>query len=127
NNLLHFRPTLQSVNLTQASMPLLLDIRNVREDQVLVWNKRLQEQLVEGKPLSLNKHLNFAEALYLPSLLDRVITDARRDQQELGFAQLRLVICFLSWDNLKEKPIEHYVSPLVLLPVRLGKNKGIRD
>jgi predicted DNA-binding WGR domain protein len=127
NNLLHFRPTMQSINLTQASMPLMLNIRSIREDQVLVWNSDLQKQIVDDKPISLNKHLNFNEALYLPSLLERIIADARRDQTEFGFAQLRLAICFLSWANVKEKPIEQFVSPLVLLPVRLVKNKGIRD
>ena len=127
NNLLHFRPTLQSVNVTHASIPLTLDIRNIREDQILVWSDRLQQQLIEGKPISLNRHLNFAEALYLPSLLDRIISDASRDNQEFGFAQLRLVACFLSWTNLKETPVERLVSPLVLIPVRLTKNKGIRD
>ena len=127
NNLLHFRPTMQSINLTQASVPLLLDIRNIRDDQVLVWNEGLRKQLIAGQPISLNKHLNFNEALYLPSLLERIIGDARRDQNEFGFAQLRLVLCFLSWANLKDKPVEQYVSPLVLLPVRLIKNKGIRD
>ena len=127
NNLLHFRPTLQSVNLTYSSIPLTLDIRNIREDQILIWNQQLQEQLAGGQPISLNKYLNFAEALYLPSILDRIIADARRDNQEFGFAQLRLVACFLSWTNLKESPVERFVSPLVLIPVRLTKTKGIRD
>lgn len=127
NNLLQFRPTLQSVNLTHSSIPLTLDIRSIREDQILVWNERLQKQLVEGKPISLNKHLNFAEALYLPSLLERIIADARRDNQEFGFAQLRLIACFLSWTNLKETPVERFISPLVLIPVKLTKSKGIRD
>ncbi len=127
NNLLHFRPTMQSINLTQASMPLMLDIRNIREDQVLVWNEDLRNKLVDGKPISLNKYLNFNEALYLPSLLERIIADVRRDLNEFGFAQLRLALSFLSWANIKDKPIEQYVSPLVLLPVRLIKQKGIRD
>jgi predicted DNA-binding WGR domain protein len=127
NSLLHFRPTQQSVNLTHASIPLTLDIRNIRENQILVWNDELQRQLVDARPISLNRHLNFAEALYLPSLLDRMISDARRDHQEFGFAQLRLVACFFSWTNLKENPVERFLSPLVLIPVRLNKNKGIRD
>jgi predicted DNA-binding WGR domain protein len=127
NNLLHFRPTLQSVNLTHSSIPLTLDVRNIRQDQILVWNQQLQAQIVAGKSISLNKHLNFAEALYLPSILDRILADARRDNQEFGFAQLRLVACLLSWTNIKETPVERYISPLVLIPVRLTKNKGIRD
>lgn len=127
NSLLHFRATLGTLNLTQASIPLLLDIRNIREDQVLTWNDALREALLSDKPVSLNKYLNFTEALYLPSLLERIMADARRDQQEYGFAQLRLVVCFLSWANLKVKPAETCSSPLVLLPVRLSKAKGIRD
>ena len=127
NNLLSFRPTAGTLNLTQASIPLLIDIRRIRDDQILIWSETLRKQLADGKPISLNKHLNFAEALYLPSILERVITEARRDQQEYGFAQLRLVVCFLSWANLKVKPPESFVSPLVLVPVKLTKTKGIRD
>ncbi|MBL8855760.1 MAG: DUF4011 domain-containing protein, partial [Planctomycetaceae bacterium] len=127
NSLLQFRSTLQNVNLTHASIPLLLDWRNIRQEQILVANDQLLKQIVSGKPISLNKYLNFAEALYLPALLDRIITDVRRDQNEFGFAQLRLVLCSLSWANLKERPIERFVSPLVLLPVRLAKTKGVRD
>lgn len=127
NNLLHFRSALNTLNLTQASIPLLLDIKNIREGEILVYNDDLRRLLIASKPISLNKRLNFSDAIYLPSLLERIIADARRDQQEYGFAQLRLVLCFLSWADLKAKPIERYLSPLVLLPVKLTKTKGIRD
>lgn len=127
NRLLHFKATMQSVNLTQASVPLSFDFKNIRPDQILVWNDATQAEFASGKPVSLNKYLNFAEAIYLPSLLDRTIAEARRDQAEYGFAQLRLVVCFLHWANLKEKPIEQFDSPLILLPVKLSKKKGIRD
>jgi hypothetical protein len=127
NRLLHFRPTMQTVNLTQASVPLSFDIQNIRPDQILVWNDDLRKSIASGASISLNKYLNFAEALYLPGVLDRIIADARRDQAEFGFAQLRLTTCFLHWANLKEKPLEQYVSPLVLVPARLKKKKGIRD
>src|SRR5205807_2524461 len=46
---------------------------------------------------------------------------------EFGFAQLRLVLCFLRWNNLKEAANERIHSPLLLLPVELTKKKGIRD
>ncbi len=127
NKLLHFRPTMQSVNLTQASVPLSFDIQSIRPDQILVWNDQLRREMTRGKPVSLNKYLNFTEVLYVPSQLAKLIAAARRDQSEFGFAQLRLVICFLHWSNLKEKPVEQYDSPLVLLPVQLRKKKGIRD
>jgi len=127
NTLLSFRPTLNNLNLTQASLPLLLDIRKIGDDRVLTWSDSLRQQLAACQPVSLNKYLNFAEAVYLPSLLERIIADARRDQQEFGIAQLRLVVCFLTWSNLKVKPAESWNSPLVLLPVKLTKTKGIRD
>ena len=127
NNLLHFRAALNTLSLTQASIPLLLDVKNIGEGDILVYSDELRRLLAAGKPISLNKHLNFNDAIYLPSLLERIIADARHDQQEYGFAQLRLVLCFLSWADLKARPIERYVSPLVLLPVKLTKTKGIRD
>ena len=127
NPLLDFRPTLGVVNLTLASVPLVADIRNLSEDRIMVCGPNLLKQLGDGKPVTLNKYLNFSEAIYLPSLLDRIISEARRDQQEFGFAQLRLVLVFLSWANVKIKPAERYFSPLVLLPVALSKRKGVRD
>ncbi|MCO6453960.1 MAG: DUF4011 domain-containing protein, partial [Pirellulaceae bacterium] len=127
NRLLEFRPTMQSVNLTEASVPLAFNVQSVRADQILTWSDEFAGRLLRGKPVSLNKYLNFQEALYLPSVLDRIRGDARRDAAEFGFAQLRLVACFLRWANLKESPAEIYDSPLVLLPVELAKTKGVRD
>ncbi len=127
NRLLHFRATMQTVNLTWASVPLSFDVQNVRPEQILTWGHDFRDAVVGGGQVSLNKYLRFEEALYLPGQLDQIRNEARRDQTEYGFAQLRLVVCFLRWANLKEKPPERFDSPLVLLQVRLGKAKGVRD
>jgi predicted DNA-binding WGR domain protein len=127
NRLLHFRQTMQTVNLSVASVPLSFDVNSIRPEQILTWNGEFHDSVVAGKIISLNKYLRFEEAIYLSSLLDHIRTEARRDQVEFGFAQLRLVLCFLRWSNLKEKPPERFDSPLVLLPVRLVKKKGVRD
>jgi hypothetical protein len=127
NRLLHFRPTAHTVNLTHASVPLSFDVRNIRPDQILVWNDAFASGMAAGEAVSLNKYLNFSEAIYLPSALDAIRLEARRDQTEFGFAQLRLVICFLRWADLKQSPPERYDSPLVLLPVELTLKKGVRD
>jgi hypothetical protein len=127
NRLLHFRATMQSANLTLGSVPLSFDVNSLRPEQILTWNEDLQQRVVGHKSLSLNASLRFEEAVYLPSLLDRIRLEAQRDQVEFGFAQLRLVICFLRWSNLKEKPPERFDSPLLLLPVQLVKKKGVRD
>ena len=89
NRLLHFRPTMQSVNLTEASVPLSFDTQSIRAEQILIWNDRLQRRFTAGKEVSLNKYLNFSEVLYLPGQLERLISEIRRDQAEFGFAQLR--------------------------------------
>jgi predicted DNA-binding WGR domain protein len=127
NRLLHFRQTMQTVNLSIASVPLSFDVSSIRPEQILTWNQELHDSVAAGKSIPLNKYLRFEEAVYLPSLLDHIRSEAQRDQMEFGFAQLRLVLCFLRWSNLKEKPPERFDSPLVLLPVRLTKKKGVRD
>lgn len=127
NRLLHFRSTAHTVNLTHASVPLSFDVVNIRPDQILTWGERFARDIVAGEAVSLNKYLNFAEAIYLPGVLDGIRLEARRDQTEFGFAQLRLVLCFLRWSDLKQSPPQRYDSPLVLLPVELTLKKGVRD
>jgi predicted DNA-binding WGR domain protein len=127
NRLLHFRQTMQTVNLSVASVPLSFDVNSIRPEHILTWNQELHDGIASGKSISLNKYLRFEEAVYLPSILDHIKSEAQRDQVEFGFAQLRLVLCFLRWSNLKEKPPERFYSPLVLLPVHLVKKKGVRD
>ena len=57
-----------------------------------------------GEKLSLGRWLRFEDAALLPGVLDQIIQESRRDRAEFGFAQLRLVIAFLRWHNLKEAP-----------------------
>ena len=118
---------MHTVNLTWGSVPLSFDVNSIQPEQILTWNADFAAAVASGKAVSLNKYLRFEEAIYLPGLLDEIRNEARRDQAEFGFAQLRLVLCFLRWSNLKEKPPERFDSPLVLLPVTLNKTKGVRD
>jgi len=127
NRLIHFKPTLQTLNLTLASVPLLLDHRNIRSEQLFLWHDGIAKPLVAGESIVLGNFLRFEEAPYAPGVLDQIITTERRDRTEFGFAQLRLVLCFLRWHNLKEFPEERIHSPLLLLPVELTKKKGVRD
>jgi predicted DNA-binding WGR domain protein len=127
NRLLYFKPTLQTLNLTVASVPLLLDYRNIKLEQLFVWHAELAKIMTDGAAMSLGKYLRFEDAPYIPGVLDKIISEARRDRNEYGFAQLRLVLCFLRWNNLKEAPNERIHSPLLLLPVELTKKKGVRD
>ncbi|MFP6670119.1 MAG: AAA domain-containing protein [Pirellulaceae bacterium] len=127
NRLLNFRETMQNVDLTLASVPLTHDVSKIRAKQLFTSDDRLQKLIVSEKPFSLNRHLNFSEALYLPVILDRIRKDVRRDEAEYGFSQLRLVTCFLNWTDLKDNAKQRFLSPLILVPVKLVRKKGIQD
>jgi predicted DNA-binding WGR domain protein len=127
NRLLYYRPSLGHLNLTLASVPLVLDAASIRPEQLFLWQPEVEKAISEARALPLGKYLRFEDAPYLPDILDRILAEARRDQAEFGFAQLRLVLCFLRWHNLKEVKEERIESPLLLLPVRLSKKKGVRD
>jgi predicted DNA-binding WGR domain protein len=127
NRLLYYKPTLQSLNLTFASVPILFDPRSIRPEQLFTWQPSVEKLLVDMTPIPLNRYLRFEDAPYLPSVLDKLISEARRDAAEFGFSQLRLVLAFLRWHNLKENQNERIDSPLLLLPVELTKRKGVRD
>ncbi|KJK24749.1 DNA helicase [Burkholderiaceae bacterium 16] len=127
NRLLYFRPTAASVNLTVASVPLMLQIESVRPEHICTWGGPFAADLVDGKPVSLQRWLRFDDQPYLPAALDRLIAETRRDRAEFGFSNLRLVVAFLRWHNLKEAPDERIVTPLLWLPVELVKRKGVRD
>lgn len=127
NRLLYFRPTLRSLNLTFASVPLRLDAKAITPQQLFTWQPEIEKLLAEETPIPLGRYVRFEDASYLPSVLDKIIAESRRDVAEFGFSQLRLVICFLRWHNLKDNPDERIDSPLLLLPVQLTKKKGVRD
>jgi hypothetical protein len=127
NRLLHFRPTQSTVNLTVASVPLVVDLKSIRLDQLCVWGGRFADDVLGGDRVPLARWLRFEDQPYLPGSLDRIIQESRRDRAEYGFSQLSLVLAFLRWHNLKEDRNERIVSPLLLLPVELTRKKGVRD
>ncbi|MGA0599560.1 AAA domain-containing protein [Caulobacter sp. KR2-114] len=127
NRLIYFRPSQASVNLTVASVPLVLRLESIKPDDLCVWGGAFAADVIAGKPVSLRRWLRFEDQPYLPGALDRLIQTARRDRSEFGFSHLRLVIAYLRWNNLKEAPDERIVSPLLWLPVELVKRKGVTD
>jgi predicted DNA-binding WGR domain protein len=127
NRLIYFKPTQSNVNLTEASVPIVMRLEAVRSEQLCTWGGKFVTDILSGKPTSLNKWLRFEDQPHLPSAFDRIIQETRRDRAEYGFNNLRLVVAFLRWHNLKEAPEERIVSPLLWLPVEVTKAKGVRD
>lgn len=127
NKLIHFRATQSSVNLTEASMPLVMRIESVRSELLCTWKGKFVDDVLNGKSVPLNAWLQFEDQPQLPTSFDRMIQETRRDRSEFGFSNLRLVVAFFNWHNLKESPEERICSPLVWLPVEVTKTKGVRD
>jgi ABC-type iron transport system FetAB ATPase subunit len=128
NRLLYFKPSLSTLNLTLASVPLLLDYKSISPDALFTWQGSVADALSHEKPVPLGRYLRFEDALYIPSVLDKIRAEDRRNRAEFGFSQLRLAIAFLRWHNLKgDDKDERITSPLILLPVTLEKRKGVRD
>ncbi|WP_230970090.1 AAA domain-containing protein [Nitrogeniibacter aestuarii] len=127
NRLLYYKATAASVNLTVASVPLMLQVDRVRAEEICTWGGPFAKELLSGNAVSLQRWLRFDDQPYLPSALDRLISESRRDRAEYGFSNLRVVVAFLRWHNLKESPDERILTPLLWLPVSLVKRKGVRD
>jgi predicted DNA-binding WGR domain protein len=127
NRLLYYKPNSRFVNLTAGSVPLVLHDSSIRPELLLTWHGEFSEKMIGMKELLLNKYLRFEDYNYLPASLDGVRIAARRDIQEYGFSQLKLVIAFLYWNNLKEDPTERIRTPLLLLPADLKKNKKVKE
>ncbi len=127
NRLIHFRPTQASVNLTVASVPVVMRLESIRAEQLCTWDSKFAKDVLGGGQIALAKWLRFEDQPYLPSAFDRIIQETRRDRAEYGFSHLRLVVAFLHWHNLKDAPNERIQSPLLWLPVEVAKKKGVRD
>lgn len=127
NPLLHFKPTEPMLNLSLASVPVATEPNQIKLEQLFVWHLPVAYTVKKGEAFALDKYFRFEETPYLSVTLDRLIAETRRDRTEYGFAQLRLVPCFLHWHNPKDESKERITSPLLFLPVELTKRKGVRD
>ncbi|MBO9154413.1 AAA domain-containing protein [Chitinophaga sp. GCM10012297] len=125
NRLLYYKPNTRFANLTISSVPMVLHHQSIRPELLFTWNPDLAEKITGMKDLPLNKYLRFEDHPYLPAVLNKIRLEARKDIQEYGFSQLKLVIAFLKWYNLPEDPEETIFSPLLLIPVELKKKKQV--
>lgn len=127
NRLLYYKPNARFANLTLGSVPMVLHHQSIRPELLFTWNEEIAQQVVEMKDLTLNKYLRFEDHLYLPAVLNKVRLEAQRDVQEYGFSQLKLVVAFLKWHNLRdqEETEESIFSPLLLIPAELKKKKQV--
>ena len=62
NRLIYFKATAQTLNLTVASVPILLDYKNIKLEHLFVWHTKLAAAITDGGPLPLGKYLRFEDA-----------------------------------------------------------------
>ena len=105
-------------------MPNVIHHKTIKPAQLFHLNERTADL---KRPIDLSAWLKFQDYGFLAATLDRIRLDAQHDAREYGFSQLRLVVAFLRWTNLKEAPNERINSPLILLPATLTKRKGVKD
>ncbi len=127
NRLLYFKPNLKFLNLSVSSVPSVLNYKNIDPESLFYWNGDVSEKVSKGKDISLSKYIRFEDNAYIAPTLDRIRLEANKDVNEYGFSQLKLVVGFLNWYNIKEQSTEKISSPLVLVPVNIVKKKGIKD
>ncbi len=83
----YFRPTNATVNLTVASVPLVLQVESIRADQdICTWSGAFAGDVVAGKPVALQQWLRFDDQPWLPAALDQLLAETRRDRAEFGFS-----------------------------------------
>ena len=70
NRLVHFRSSRQSLDLTEASVPLLLDVRNIRPEQLFTWTPAVAKKVLSGKGFVLGSVLRWDDAPYAAAILD---------------------------------------------------------
>ena len=131
NKLLYYADW-HGVDLTRGSFPFMLDYRTLKSRQLLITGSDLLKRLTslndQGQPngeLDLRRWLQCVDYPFLAPSLDKIRAAARKDQRELGFNQLRLVLAFLRWTD--DDKGDRISTPLVMLPVSLKKQSGTTD
>lgn len=127
NRLLYFKQLGTALDLTEVSVPLVLDVANIPAGAILTCTPGLLGALAELEPLPLGRWIRFEDYPFAHAVLDKLRTTAARARAEYGFSSLKLAVCFLRWHDLKNEKEERIDSPLLLVPVQLVRKKGVRD
>ena len=123
NRQLYFRPTASSVSLTEASVPLMLNVDRIKADDLLTWTDPTNRRLRNGKSVDLAQWCRFEETPYLAPTLNKLISAERKVRLETGHSRLHLIIAFLHW--LDPETNETISSPLLVMPAELTRKKGV--
>ena len=127
NRLIYHRRVSGELNLTESSVPLVMNFDSIREEDLVTASNPVFDRLIKGDEVKLGEYIRFEEMAFAPSVLAKIRSSAARDLREFGGSPLRLVPVFLRWYDLKNAPEEAISSPLLLMRVELKRRKGIKD
>lgn len=125
NRALYFRPSSAAISLTEASVPLMLNIERIKPEDLLTWTGENIDAFSKGKPVDLARWCRFEESPHLAPGLEKMISDERKLRAEHGSGRLRLVIAFLRWVDPENGDVVN--SPLLTMAADLSKKKGVKD
>ena len=127
NRLIYHRRVSGELNLTESSVPLVMNFDSIREESLVTASNPFFDRLIKGDEVKLGEYIRFEEMAFAPSVLAKIRSSAARDLREFGGSPLRMVPVFLRWYDLKNAPEEAVSSPLLLMRVELKRRKGIKD
>lgn len=127
NRLIYHRRVSGELNLTESSVPLVMNFDSIKEKDLVTASNPFFDRLIKGDEVKLGEYIRFEEMAFAPSVLAKIRSSAARDLREFGGSPLRMVPVFLRWYDLKNAPEEPISSPLLLMRVELKRRKGIKD
>ena len=125
NRALYFRPSSAAISLTEASVPLMLDIGRIKPEDLLTWTGSNIDVFAKGSPVDLARWCRFEESPHLAPGLEKLISDERKLRAEHGHGRLRLIIAFLRWVDPENDEVVN--SPLLTKAADLSKKKGVTN
>lgn len=123
NRALYFRPSSAAISLTEASVPLMMNLERIKPEDLLTWTGDNIKAFAKGSPVDLARWCRFEDSPHLAPGLDKLISDERKLRAEHGHGRLRLVIAFLRWVDPENDDV--VTSPLLTLSAELTKKKGV--
>jgi hypothetical protein len=127
NRLIYHKPVSTELNLTETSVPLVMNFEAIKSEDLFTANAKAMKTLLSGKEVALRDYIRFEEMQFAPSVLSKLRSESARIAREFGAAPLRLVPVFLRWYDLKNDPHTPVSSPLLLMRVDLKRRKGVKD
>jgi DNA polymerase III delta prime subunit len=127
NRLIYHKPVSTELNLTETSVPLVVNFQAIKSEDLFTADARAMQKLLSGKEVALRDYIRFEEMQFAPSVLSKLRSESARIAREHGAAPLRLVPVFLRWYDLKNDPHTPISSPLLLLRAELKRRKGVKD